>query len=164
MKKIIILTLFFYILVLLQTSFLVHFSFHGIVPNLLLVSLIIFLFLEKHRNYSGFLLAGIGGFFLGLFSSYSMAVPIISLILVAFLMKKVLKVLGEENIIFFLPVFLVAFILYNVFSVLINSIFTFTFPSFCLNKLIFFEIFYNFIIGISGYLLIKTCFPKVLKR
>lgn len=90
-KKILILILFFYILVLLQTSFLVHFNIKGIVPNLVLVSVILINFFEKPKEYLGFLSAIIGGFFLDVFSENFIGFYILILVGLAIFIKFILK-------------------------------------------------------------------------
>lgn len=69
MRKILLLIIFFYILVLLQTSFLVYFPIFGIVPNLVLIAVILINLFEKQQENLGVLSAFIGGFFLDVFSS-----------------------------------------------------------------------------------------------
>ena len=67
-KKIIILTLIFYFLALLQASFFVHFKVWGIIPNLILISVILINILAPHQNWWGVAGAFIGGLFLDIFS------------------------------------------------------------------------------------------------
>lgn len=67
-KKIIFCIFFFYILVLIQTSFLVYFKAFGLVPNLVLIAaaFIILFFNSNQRLCVGSAL--IGGFYLDVFS------------------------------------------------------------------------------------------------
>ncbi|MCK4781539.1 rod shape-determining protein MreD [Candidatus Parcubacteria bacterium] len=67
-RKLAIIIIFFYILALLQTSFLVHFSINGMVPNLILISALLINFFEDPKKKDGILSAFIGGFFLDVFS------------------------------------------------------------------------------------------------
>ena len=67
-KKIAIIIIFFYALALLQTSFLVHFSINGMIPNLILISVILINIFESPEKKYGILSAFIGGFFLDVFS------------------------------------------------------------------------------------------------
>ena len=91
MKKILILIIFFYILALFQTSFLIHFPVLGLIPNLVLLSVILINLLEKPQNYSGYFSAFIGGIFLDIFSENFIGFYIlISLGLVVFI-KFILK-------------------------------------------------------------------------
>ena len=110
MKKIFISALFFYFLGLIQSSFMVHFDIAGVTPNLILVSVILFNFFEKPWKNSGFLIAAIAGFYLDLFSSYQIGVSIFSLVLLVFLIKKILKFIGEENIFYFIFLFIFSLI------------------------------------------------------
>ena len=165
MKKILIFALFFYILTLIQTSFLIHFDILGVTPHLILISIVLLNFLEKPKDYTGLWVAGAGGFFLDLFSSFQFGVSLFTLIILAFLIKRILIILKEENIIYFIFIFVFAFVFYNLFSVLFNSLLNLSFPSlFIFNKLKIFEIIYNLIWGILGYFLVKLCSQKVLKK
>jgi rod shape-determining protein MreD len=67
-KKIIFLIFLFYFLVLIQTSFLIHFSFRGIVPNFVLIAVIFINFFEKPEKRLGLISALLGGFYLDIFS------------------------------------------------------------------------------------------------
>jgi len=70
-KKIVFLSLFFYLLTLLQTSFFIHFS--RIVPNFVLISIILINLFEKEKNSDfGLISAVLGGFFLDVFSENSL--------------------------------------------------------------------------------------------
>jgi rod shape-determining protein MreD len=64
-KKIIIFTLFVYFLILLQTSFLVHFS--GCLPNLVLIAVILVNIFEDRKDSFGIIFSFIAGFFLDIF-------------------------------------------------------------------------------------------------
>ena len=67
-KKTLLLLLFFYFLALFQTSFLVHFNWQGIVPNLVLVALIFINLFEKPEKKLGIVSGLLGGFYLDIFS------------------------------------------------------------------------------------------------
>jgi rod shape-determining protein MreD len=66
-KKIIILVLIFYFLILMQASFLVHFSILGIVPNLVFI-FVIFINILNFAQWQKFYSAIVGGFYLDIFS------------------------------------------------------------------------------------------------
>lgn len=68
-QKNLILALFFYLLMVLQTSFLVHFNIWGIVPNLILISVVFINLFTSHRSWLPVSSAFIGGFFLDVSSS-----------------------------------------------------------------------------------------------
>ena len=95
MKKFLLLILFFYILVLLQTSFLLHFNilgwWVGWSPNLILISVILISFLEKPENNSGFFSAFLGGFFLDIFSESFFGFNILILTVIVFFIKFIFK-------------------------------------------------------------------------
>ena len=66
-KKIIFFILIFYILTLIQTSFLVHFNVSGVIPNLVLIA-VIFINLFNVSWQQKVSAAVIGGFYLDIFS------------------------------------------------------------------------------------------------
>jgi len=66
-KKIIFFIFIFYILTLIQTSFLVHFNISGITPNLVLMA-VIFINIFNSSQWQKISSAVIGGFFLDIFS------------------------------------------------------------------------------------------------
>ncbi len=68
LKKIIILILGFYFLTLFQSSFLVHFSIRGMVPNLVLIAVIIINLFTFKDFWFIFGSTVIGGFYLDVFS------------------------------------------------------------------------------------------------
>ena len=67
-RKIISLIIGFYILVFLQTSFLVHFEILGIIPNFILIALILINLLERPERRLGIAAGFLGGLFLDIFS------------------------------------------------------------------------------------------------
>ena len=70
LQKIIFFIFIFYILALIQGTFLVHFSVFGVVPNLVLILVVLInLFTAPSWSGAGILSAVIGGFFLDVFSS-----------------------------------------------------------------------------------------------
>ena len=91
MKKVLILILVSYILVLLQTSFLVHFSILGIVPNFIFILVIFWNFFEKSKNPLGLFYAVSGGFFLDVFSSRPFGFYILILGIISLFIKLVIK-------------------------------------------------------------------------
>ena len=91
LKKILISIIVFYFLVLIQTSFLVHFTIFDAVPNIVLILIIIWNFLEKRRNYLGITNALIGGFFLDVFSSHFIGFYVLILVGLAIFIKLIFK-------------------------------------------------------------------------
>jgi len=89
-KKILIYFLFFYILALFQTSFLIHFNlFLGL--NLILISVILLNLFENLQQKSGILAAFIGGFFWDIFSENFIGFYILILLGVSIFIKFILK-------------------------------------------------------------------------
>lgn len=165
MKKIFVFTLFFHFLILIQTSFLVHFSIFGIIPNLILISVVVFNFFEKPRKNSGFLIAAIGGFYLDLFSNFQIGASVFSLVILVLLIKKFLKFVGEENIFYFILLFVFSLIFYDSILILFDSILKQSFSfSLIFSKSRAMEVIYNLTAGILVFYFAKICFLKALKK
>lgn len=88
LKAILIPLVSFYFLVLLQNSFLVHFSIFGFLPNFILVSVIIISFLAPAL---GIYSALFGGFFLDIFSNNFIGFNVLMLFAMALFIKIILK-------------------------------------------------------------------------
>jgi rod shape-determining protein MreD len=164
MKKILVSIIFFYILVLVQTSFLVHFDISGVSLNLILIAVILINFFERAERRRGLMVAAIGGFYLDLFSNLQVGVSILILFVLALLIKRALKRFKEENILYFIPIFVLTMALYSFFTFLLMSGLKLSFPPLYFNKLKLLETGYNLIVGIIGFYLIKICFGRILKR
>jgi len=165
MKKILLFIFVFYVLALFQTSFLVHFSIFNIVPNFIFILIFTFNFIERPDKKLGFFVAGIGGFYLDLFSGFQIGTSIIVLLFLAYLIKRLLNFLMEENIVLFLPCFVFFYLLYKFLLVFVNSIFEMSFSSlFVLDKIIIFDILYNLIFSVFIYSLIKICLLKIIRK
>ena len=91
MKKILILIIFFYILTLLQTSFLIHFNFFKITPNLILITVLLLNLLEEPRKNTGIFGAVISGFFWDIFSDRLIGFHVLILVGLAILIKVILR-------------------------------------------------------------------------
>lgn len=85
--KVLISVILFYFLALTQTSFLVHFTVWGIVPNLVLGLVILWNIFENSRDNFGLYNAVIGGFFLDVFSNRFIGFNILILVILAILIK-----------------------------------------------------------------------------
>jgi rod shape-determining protein MreD len=104
LKKIIFFIFLFYILILLQTSFLIPFSIAGIIPNLVLVAVILVNLFNRTSEISGLIVALIGGLYLdifsisffGFFGFYTLISLIISLFL-KFILKNYVKIPSLEK-------------------------------------------------------------------
>lgn len=87
MFKYILSTVILYFLVLFQTSFLVHFSFWGIIPNLVFILIIIWNLYEESDSKLGIYNAFIAGFFLDIFSNTIIGFNVLILVILAILIK-----------------------------------------------------------------------------
>ncbi len=117
--KFLILILLFFILALIQNSFLPHFNIMGNSPNLIFILFFILIFFEKdNRYYEGILFSIIAGFILDVLSGSYFGDAIISLLLVYILIKIVIYFLKErqdKNLLFyFIPIFLISLASYEV--------------------------------------------------
>ncbi|MBZ9572001.1 hypothetical protein KJA15_01510 [Patescibacteria group bacterium] len=83
--------LFFYLLVLIQTSFLIHFNIFGIIPNFVLISALILNLFERPEKNNGILVAAFGGFFLDIFSEKFIGFQTLILLGMAVFIKLILK-------------------------------------------------------------------------
>jgi len=164
MKKILLSVFLLFFLVLIQTSFLVHFDISGVNLNLVLIAVVLVNFFERPWRKRGLVVAAIGGFYLDLFSDFRIGVSVLTLFILALLIKRILRSLKEENILYFIPLFILIFILYGFLLILFGSIAGLTLPSaLCFNKLKVLELAYNLAGGTFGFYLVKLCL-KVLRR
>ncbi|MFH1780560.1 MAG: rod shape-determining protein MreD [bacterium] len=90
-KRILILLAGFYLLALLQTSFLIHFRVWGMIPNFILISILLINVLEKPQNNIGILAGFIGGFLLDVFSSHLIGFYALSFLAVSFFIKIIFR-------------------------------------------------------------------------
>jgi hypothetical protein len=102
MKKVLVIAILFYFLVLFQTSFLVHFDINGYILNLVLILVVILsilkppIFFKKMgakripENF-GIWGAFFGGFFLDIFSSRPIGFQILILLGLSFFIKLILN-------------------------------------------------------------------------
>ena len=123
MRRFLFLIIVFYLLALIQSSFLIHFSLFGVIPNFILILVCLLSFFsfsggnrdEKISLYSAFL----GGFLLDIFSSSFLGLSIIVLLIISILIKKSLRVLREQtelySIIYFILLFITSLIFYDLF-------------------------------------------------
>lgn len=129
MKKILILILLFYFLVIFQESFLSHFTLFGARINLILISVFLLIFFEEKFGSENFeMLCGfLGGTILDFFSSIPFGIFALNLALTSFLTKKISKVFKKSNIFAFSLLFLFYFSFYKIFLIFENfaSIFFF---------------------------------------
>lgn len=136
MVKHLFLAIFFAILVLLESSFLVHFNILGRVPALCFIGFFLFSFFDKDFWPAPFL----AGFFLDIFSQGLFGKNIIILLLIAIFLKIVCSSIQEKNIFWFTILFLVCLAFYS----FLNK-FSFNFV----------EMLYNLTLAIFGFFLIN---------
>lgn len=89
--QILFLIIFFYILILLETSFLIYFDVFRIIPNLILIALVLLVFLEKPKDNLSIFGAIIGGFFWDIFSPKPIGFYILILLGLVILLKIISK-------------------------------------------------------------------------
>lgn len=91
MNRFIVLAIFFYILILLQTSFLVPLNIGGFVPNLILIAVFLINIFESPRGSMGIFAAFFGGFFLDVFSSGIIGLQALVLLSLSLFIKLILR-------------------------------------------------------------------------
>ncbi|MBU4022762.1 rod shape-determining protein MreD, partial [Patescibacteria group bacterium] len=143
LSKAVFLFFLFYVLTLIQTSFLIHYSWRGTGINLVLLVFIIFLFNHKKDIKEGVLLAVMAGFFLDIFSSYFFGLFILFFIILFFLISQIRKRILANNLWGYLLVLFSIIIIYYFFFFLISRSFN------------FFDVIYNFLVGIVIYFILK---------
>jgi len=89
MKKGFLVMLGFFVLAMLQVSFLPHFPLWGWIPNLVLISLVVLAFFTSPRT--GFEAAFAGGFLLDLYSSLPFGFWIILSLILFFITRHILR-------------------------------------------------------------------------
>ncbi len=91
MRKALILILIFFILALLQSSFLVFFSFKGRLLNLIIVLVVIINLAEDPKSKLGIFASLLGGFFLDLLSAGYFGQNMLMLSLISIFIKQFMK-------------------------------------------------------------------------
>lgn len=98
-KKVIFLIFFLYLLILFQSSFLIHFRILGIVPNLVLITIIFINFFEAPERKLGIISAFLGGFYLDIFSSgfiwffgFFILISLLLSLFIKFVLKKYVQI------------------------------------------------------------------------
>ena len=111
-----IIVFLFYFFAVLQTSFLAHFNIFGITPNFILIFFFLLIFFSA-LGWENFFYAIIAGFFLDVSSHSYFGVSIILLLILAFSIKKALRILWHRSdkysVLYFIPLFAAYFIAYN---------------------------------------------------
>jgi rod shape-determining protein MreD len=91
MKKIFLLIVFFYLISLLQTSFLIHFRNLFFLPNLILISQVLLTIFENPKENQAIFSAFVGGFFWDIFSERPIGFGISILVFLSFVIKIILR-------------------------------------------------------------------------
>lgn len=125
--KFLAIVLIFFIISLLQMSFLPYFNVKGFSINLafLLFFLLIYFWehpMVRHTQHSAyfeiFFLIITAGFFLDMYSPYDFGISIVALFFVYCIKRLAIYFMGEfkeaDSVLYFLPIFSVCFIVYNV--------------------------------------------------
>lgn len=90
-KKLLIFSVVFYLMALLQTGFLVHFNLWGFYPNFLLLAVIFINLFEKADCSFGLIAAFWGGFLSDIFSSSSIGYHILICLAFSLAIKLIIK-------------------------------------------------------------------------
>lgn len=91
-KKIILVTLGFYILILLQSSFFVHFS--NYTSSIILIAVVLINLIEEEKSSFGIISALIAGFLLDVFFSANIGYWV----LICFLISMFMKLIFRKNV------------------------------------------------------------------
>jgi len=98
MKKILILIIGFYFILLLQNSFFPFFSVIGTIPNFIFILVILINLFERPQAKLGLLSSAVGGLFLDIYSILPIGIYLVILIFMSFLIKIVFKKYFEFQI------------------------------------------------------------------
>lgn len=121
--KLLIITILFYILALIQNSFFVHFNILGAVPNFIFILFFILIFFssrEKIYSWENLFYSFVAGFFLDIFYFSYFGRAFAVLMLISLIVKKLFSFLKQRKdkypVIYFVPLFLIFFIIYDVLT------------------------------------------------
>ena len=90
-KKILFLILFLYFVVLLESSFFVHFKIFDKIPSLILLIVFFWNIFEKPKDLTGIFFAFWGGFLWDIFSSHFIGFYTLMLLILAIFIKFVIR-------------------------------------------------------------------------
>lgn len=166
LKKLLIIILLFYLLILFEYNFILHFSLFGIIPNLVFILFSLLIFFEKEENTSLFVFyALIAGMFTDIFSFNYIGPSIISLAIAGLLFKKTQLALKNTSqdypFSYFLPLFTVFLLAYK----LLIDLYLYFFESFSVQNFLGWDLILylicNAIIASAGYYIYKKFFFKI---
>ncbi len=120
-KKYLILIPIFYLLVILQESFLIHFKVFGAALNLVLIAVVLVNFFGSDKKSFGIFTGILGGLILDLSSVFPFGTFIVTLAILSFLIQKTVSFFQKSNLLSFSAVFLFSFCFYRLFSSLLAA-------------------------------------------
>jgi len=150
LSKAVIIFFLFYLLTLLQMSFLIHHSWHNTGIHIVLLVFLLFLFNTKRDIKDGLILAILAGFFIDVFSSYFFGLFILLFIILFFVVSYVKKRVSANNFSGYCLVSFSALVIYYLLFFVVSY------------KFNLFNILYNFLAGIVIYFISKMIY--VLKQ
>jgi len=167
-QKPLFIIILFYLFILLQNSFFVHYSLFGATPNLVFILFFLLaFFVKKDRNYQIIYLSAIAGILLDISSYAYLGVSIVVLMAIGFMLKKTqssLKNMADSYpFAHFLPLFIVFFIVYRVLAM---AYLQFIDPSHILmsfNLSFIAGIAYNTVFAVIGFWIFKKLGKKALR-
>lgn len=127
-----IIALSFFLLALIQNSFLAHVSIFGITPNLVFILFFLLLFFESIGEYTvGIFSVVVAGFLLDVFLPFYFGANILSLLVVYVLFKITARFLkemqGKYLFLYFTPIFLFFWVIYGGVFYLVTHFYHITF-------------------------------------
>ena len=160
MKSFIVLTILFYLLVLIQIGFLVPLNVFGLTPNLVLIFLIIFAVLEEKGKNLSLAMALLAGFFTDVFSSLPIGTTIIIFLLLAFILKRVIPLIKELDLFWLFILFFFSVVFYNLLMTFIPFLLSLSslrsdFFQINIKKQFFIEIILNLLTGLITFYIIS---------
>lgn len=156
MLKIIFSLIFFYLLAIIQTSFLVHYGIRGGLLNIVLISIILFNFFEKKESKLGFIVGAAGGFYLDIFSPYFPGLFTLVGMAASILIRTLKPFFEIKKFISFVIILSIVLLFYEIIltlAILSNG--------FYFNV---FSLIYNFLVGVVIYFLVKISYVQIQKR
>ncbi len=147
----------FFIVSLLQVSFLPYFSIMTFTPNVISIIFFIIIFLkrEKEYYYELFIIV-IAGFCLDIFSNYYLGLSIISLFILYSLIQLIHYLFKERQNTHLLAYFMVSFLFYFMAHGLLVQLLSNPFTmEFNLGSITLIEVFYNLVLAVAGFFVYK---------
>lgn len=148
----------FFLVALLQNSFLPYFSILGQTPHFLLILFFLLVSFQKPQEYlQGFFLVALVGFFMDVFLPYHFGFSIVTLLLLYVFIKLsdyfFKKSQNSYEVVYFLTIFTIGFLLHEVIFYIFSKIFGFSFE---IQLTIIISLIYNIIFAAIGFYLYKN--------